>query len=96
MRRAWLHGRRNLQERYLIQISGYILGLIMRLLTGFGTPRQWADAEIGAIWLRCTIDDQTDAVRGCLLVVDAPDYGTVLRLEVVLVTLSRRNSSTRC
>jgi hypothetical protein len=40
MRRAWLRGRDNLQKRYLIHISGYNLGLIMRLLTGFGTPRR--------------------------------------------------------
>src|SRR5206468_2558755 len=39
MRRAWLRGRENLQERYLIHVAGYNLGLIMRLLTGAGTPR---------------------------------------------------------
>jgi transposase len=39
MRRAWLRGRENLHKRYLIHVSGYNLGLIMRLLTGSGTPR---------------------------------------------------------
>ena len=39
MRRAWLRGRGNLQKRYLIHVAGYNLGLIMRLLTGAGTPR---------------------------------------------------------
>ena len=52
MRRAWLRGQGNLQKRYLVHVSGYNLGLIMRLLTGFGTPRRWADANIGIIWLR--------------------------------------------
>ena len=52
MRRAWLRGRDNLQKRYPVHISGYNLGLIMRLLTGFGTPRRWANAKIGVIWLR--------------------------------------------
>src|SRR3569832_2675378 len=40
MRRAWLRGRENLHKRYLIHVAGYNLGLIMRLLTGAGTPRE--------------------------------------------------------
>lgn len=39
MRRAWLRGRENLHKRYLIHVAGYNLGLIMRRLTGAGTPR---------------------------------------------------------
>jgi transposase len=39
MRRAWLRGRDNVHKRYLIHVSGYNLGLIMRLLAGAGTPR---------------------------------------------------------
>ena len=41
MRRAWLRGRENLQKRYLIQVAGYNLSLMMRLLTGAGTPREF-------------------------------------------------------
>jgi transposase len=41
MRRAWLCGRENLHKRYLIHVAGYNLGLIMRLLTGAGTPREF-------------------------------------------------------
>ena len=40
MRRAWLRGREKVQKRYLIHVAGYNLGLIMRLLTGAGTPRE--------------------------------------------------------
>jgi transposase len=40
MRRAWLHGRANVDKRYLIHAAGYNLGLIMRLLTRAGTPRE--------------------------------------------------------
>jgi hypothetical protein len=39
MRRAWLRGRENIHKRYLVHVAGYNLGLIMRLLTGAGTPR---------------------------------------------------------
>lgn len=34
-------GRENLHKRYLIQVAGYNLGFIMRLLTGAGTPREF-------------------------------------------------------
>jgi transposase len=40
MRRTWLRGRDNIHKRYLIHVAGYNLGLIMRLLTGAGTPRE--------------------------------------------------------
>ena len=41
MRRAWLRGRENLHKRYLVHVTGYNLGLIMRLLSGAGTPREF-------------------------------------------------------
>ena len=31
--------RENIRKRYLIHVAGYNSGLIMRLLTGAGTPR---------------------------------------------------------
>jgi transposase len=71
MRRAWLRGREKVQKRYLIHVAGYNLGLIMRLLTGAGTPRGLAAraaASFGAILtpdggltavLLVTVEDQT-------------------------------------
>ncbi|MGE3293787.1 MAG: transposase [Geminicoccaceae bacterium] len=41
MRRSWLRGRENLHKRYLVHVAGYDLGLIMRLLAGAGTPREF-------------------------------------------------------
>ena len=41
MRRSWLRGRENLHQRYLVHVAGYNLGLIMRLLIGAGTPREF-------------------------------------------------------
>lgn len=41
MRRAWLRGRENLHKRYLVHVAGYNLGLVMRLLVGAGTPREF-------------------------------------------------------
>jgi transposase len=39
MRRVWLRGRDNVQKRYLIHVAGR--GLLMRLLTGAATPREF-------------------------------------------------------
>jgi transposase len=41
LRRVWLRGRENLHKRYLIHVAGYNMGLLMRLLTGAGTPREF-------------------------------------------------------
>ncbi|MCA1694028.1 MAG: transposase [Actinobacteria bacterium] len=41
LRRVWLRGRENVHKRYLIHVAGYNLGLIMRLLTGAGTPKEF-------------------------------------------------------
>jgi transposase len=54
MRRAHLKGRENVHKRYLIHVAAFNLGLIMRQLLGFGTPKGWADAlrALGMVWKR--------------------------------------------
>lgn len=49
MRRTWLRGRDNLAKRYLIQVTGHNLGLLMRALFGARTPR--AAADLPLLWL---------------------------------------------
>lgn len=86
MRRTWLRGRDNVQERYLIHIAGYNLGLIMRLLTGCGTPRRWAAAHPTnlwvcipldeahlAIWIAMITENQPLPVAGACLLIATPD-----------------------
>ena len=48
------HGRDNVQKRHLIHIAAYNLGLIMRLLTGFGYPNALGGWEPGCSGARCT------------------------------------------
>lgn len=43
MRRVWLRGLENIQKRYLIHVAGFNLGLLMRKLIGYGTPKRAAD-----------------------------------------------------
>ncbi len=50
MRRVWLRGREIIQKRYLLHVAGFNLGLLMRLKTGYGTPRGWANAWSVIIW----------------------------------------------
>ena len=43
-RRVRLRGRANANKRYQIQVAGYNLGLMMRSICGFGTPRGLSEA----------------------------------------------------
>jgi transposase len=56
MRRAWLRGRENLHKRYLVHVAGYNLGLIMRLLVGAGTPREFLACESAHLMVMTTAD----------------------------------------
>jgi transposase len=51
MRRTHLRSRENIAKRYLIHTAAFNLGLIMRQLTGFGTPKGWVDARRGVLLL---------------------------------------------
>jgi hypothetical protein len=44
--------RANIHKRYLIHVAGYNLGLIMRLITGAGTPRE-LDAQESRLSVLC-------------------------------------------
>ena len=71
MRRAWLRGRENLRKRYLVHVAGYNLGLLLRLLVGAGTPREFvahASAHLlvlttadGAALILLTVISDTEA-----------------------------------
>ncbi len=45
MRRVHLRGRENIAKRYPIHTAAFNLGLILRKLIGFGTPKGWADTR---------------------------------------------------
>ena len=62
MRRAWLRGCENLHKRYLVHVAGYNLGLVMRLLVGAGTPREFLAPASGHLLLLATADDAVTAI----------------------------------
>ena len=76
MRRAWLRGRDNLQKRYLVHVAGYNLGLIMRLLVGAGTPREFLAGASARLLALTTAD-------GAVLVVLTVAAGTETAMLVV-------------
>ena len=83
MRRAWLRGRENLHKRYLVHVAGYNLGLIMRLLVGSGTPREFM-ARVSAHLLVVTVAE----TMARILIVAA---GTEAVLLVVSVELQQQD-----
>ena len=62
MRRAWLRGVENLKKRYLVHVAGYNLGLIMRLLVGAGTPREFLARASAHLLLLTTADGAAAAI----------------------------------
>lgn len=51
MRRTHLLGRQNVHKHYLIQVAAFNLGLVMRLLLGAGTPKEFAVRDGILFWL---------------------------------------------
>jgi transposase len=83
MRRAWLRGGENLRKRYLVHVAGYNLGLIMRLLVGAGTPREFLAGASAHLLLLTTADGAalviltlaTDTEAAVLVVSFEPEPG---------------------
>jgi len=67
MRRTWLQGSTNVHKRYLLHFAGYNLGLIMRLLTGHGTPREAATTLHAAVGIAFLTDDALIVVVSALM-----------------------------
>ena len=69
MRRVWLRGRENIQKRYLVHVAGYNLGLIMRLLTGAGTPREFRVQACA--WLFATFESDGALILRIFVAINA-------------------------
>jgi transposase len=50
-RRTWLRGLENVSKRYLVQVAGYNLGVLMRKLFGIGKPKRLQGAGEGGVGL---------------------------------------------
>jgi hypothetical protein len=50
MRRTYLRGSENIEKRYSIHVAGFNLGILMRSMFGFGTPKGWAEAPCSFVF----------------------------------------------
>ena len=80
MRRAWLHGRENIHKRYLVHVAGFNLGILMRALFGYGTPREAGNARSALLFviqieiaLAIVMIADIDGELAMLVIVAAPD-----------------------
>jgi transposase len=78
MRRAWLRGRENLRKRYLVHVAGYNLGLVMRLLVGAGTPREFLARASAHLMLLTAADG---AVAVLVVAIDTQAAMLVVRIQ---------------
>ena len=76
-----LRGLANVEKRYIIHVAGFNLGILLRALFGFGSPRGWADAGAGLLFVRI------DELNLLILVIwlpntaDAPDCAMIAWLK---------------
>ena len=73
MRRVHLRGLANVEKRYIIHVAGFNLGILLRALFGFGTPRGWADAPAALLFARIGKLNLLILVIWLPNVADAPD-----------------------
>ena len=80
MRRAWLRGRENIHKRYLVHVAGFNLGILMRALFRYGTPREAGNARSALLFviqieiaLAIVMIADIDGELAMLVIVAAPD-----------------------
>jgi transposase len=80
LRRTWLRGRKNVYKRYLVHISSYNLGILMRALFGAGTPKEAAVIRTAFLFVIQTAEAITVAIIAvfeadvaALIIAVAPD-----------------------
>jgi transposase len=93
MRRAHVRGHDNARKRYLIHAAAFDLGLLMRKLTGRGTPKGLRDLLAAALTvLRAVIPRARDLLRTVLTQLVADPWATGARGQC----LSSITSATGC
>lgn len=53
----WLRGRDNTQRRCLLHMNGFSPGHPMRVKTGHGAPKGWADAWLAITWTESSLSE---------------------------------------
>src|SRR3954452_4083367 len=86
MRRTWLRGRENVHKRYVIHVGGLNLGLLMRLLTGAGTPKE----AVARGWCVLILLPISDGAADAAILIVLLAHSAIPALIVVNMRLDRR------
>ena len=78
MRRVHLRGLANVEKRSIIHVAGFNLGVLLRALFGFGTPKGWGDAGAGLIFV------QIDELNLFILVIWLPNAAEALDCAMIV------------
>ena len=62
MRRVHIRGRENILKRLLIHVAGFNLSLMLRLMTGKGTPRGLQDLAVAYVFILIALINQPEQV----------------------------------
>ncbi len=82
MRRTWLRGRQNVHKRYLVQVAGFNLGILMRALFGCGTPRQAANLSSALLFVI-----QADVALAVAIVTLSEEKAAILVITLAIKTV---------
>ena len=77
MRRTHLRESENIEKRYIIHVAGFNLGLLMRSMFGFGTPKGWAEAPFVLVFT--FVSDS----MACCLIIFCPEGKFLSGLRVI-------------
>jgi transposase len=62
-RRTWLRGKLSINKRYLVQVAGYNLGLLMRKLFGVGKPRVLQGTDRSGVGCAARLGDMRSLIE---------------------------------
>ena len=88
MRRVWLRGRENVHKRYLIHVTGFNLGILMRALFGKGTPKETASVKNAFLFVI-----QSNVAVAIAIMADIKGETTMLVIAVAPRRLDQRATS---
>jgi transposase len=87
MRRTWLRGHENVRKRYLIQVAGHNLGLLMRLLIGAGTPKE----AVACGWCVLILLPASDGPAYAAILIVLVAHSAIPALIILNMRLDRRS-----
>ena len=91
-RRSWLRGLLKVGQRYLMQVAGHNLGIIMRWVFGKGTPRSLQGLRAAVVpWIRDWVETRTHMVTSWSATLEWKSRGASPIALVLLLVMWLKN-----